>query len=492
MQPSMMEVENPNRVFKTAIASGHEIFVHFRWNFAMELNMRHQTAIAVSLAASLLSPHVLLAQTASLDTSFAGASGIRLVSTLSEVGVACEQPGVLAITGRSIATPSNQTYLRLGRDGTFVFPFANTTISGSQVGSLVQPRGLCVSDRLILARTIQGVGTDQNILVVQLNASNGSLISETLLDADLSFPGVITDTEILTGLNATPAGNALVTLLTNGIAGGTRSMLVRILPSGTPSAGNYPSLVGTGLSEHGSFAPWGASVGPDGNVWMTGEGNSTSFSQSRLVQTFVSPTSLAITSVLPAIAPPPPPAVSKPTIGRASINLPRGNLSAGLSIEAELNGSTLRRPFVNGNYIDRVSLLTLPQPSDGSGPLTISGSSVRLIDLGNGDAMYVAATGAYQQAAGGAGWYFAKIKINEFGQPLLDTTFGNAGVYVVNFPAVPGCGGPNTTLSSIMGATIFQEQLVIYGRHNVDCSGEQGFLAMLNGRIGLFKNGFED
>jgi hypothetical protein len=470
----------------------HRSFVQFGRQFALEFTMRHRRIITIGLVAGLLSPGYLPAQTASLDTSFAGASGIRLVSTISEVGAACEQPSVLTITGRSTATPSNQTYLRLGRDGAFVFPLANTPISGPQVGSLVQPRGQCIADRLILARSIQGIGADQNILVAQLNASNGSLISETVLDADLSFPGVITDVEILTGLNATPAGNALVTLLTNGTAGGTRSMIVRILPSGTPSAGNYQSIVGTGSSEHSAFAPWGASVGPDGNVWMTGEGNSTSFSQSRLVQAFVSPATLAITSVLPAIAPPPPPAVSKPTIGRASINLPRGNLSAGLSIEAELNGSTLRKPFVNGNYTDRVSLLALPQPSDSGGPLTISGSSVRLIDLGNGDAMYVAATGAYQQATGGAGWYFAKIRINEFGQPLLDTAFGNAGVYVVNFPTVAGCGGPNTTLSSIMGATIFQEQLVIYGRHNVDCSGEQGFLAMLNGRIGLFKNGFED
>jgi hypothetical protein len=455
--------------------------------------MRHWKATTVLLSVtSLVLPSQVCAQIASFDTSFGGATGIRLVSTLSEVGAACEQPGVLTITGRATGTPSNQNYLRMTRDGSFVFPLANNTVNGPQVGSVVQPRGLCIADRLILARSIQGTGADQNVLVVQLNASDGSLISQTVLDADLSFPGAITDFEIVTGLNATPAGNALVTLLTNGSAGGTRSMLVRILPSGTPSAGNYPSLIGTGLSQHGSFAPWGASVGPDGNVWITGEGNSTAFSQSRLVQAFVNPSDLSITSVLPAIAPPPPPAVSNPTIGRASINLPRGNLSAGLSIEAELNGSTLRKPFVHSNFTNGIAFLALPQPSDNNGPLTLSGSSVRLIDLGNGDAMYIAATNAYQQTAGGAGWYFAKIKINEFGQPLLDATFGTAGVYVVNFPTTTGCGGPNTTLTSIMGATIFQEQLVVYGRHNVDCSGEQGFVAMFNGRIGLYKNGFED
>jgi hypothetical protein len=437
----------------------------------------------------------LFAQIASLDTSFGGATGIRLVSTISEVGAACEQPGVLAITGRAVATPGNQTYLRMIRDGSFVFPLANTPVTGTQVGSVVQPRGLCIADRLILARTIQGVGADQNVLVAQLNAADGSIISQTLLDADLSFPGMIIDSEVVTGLNATPAGNALITLLTFGNAGnlgGTRSQLVRILPSGTPSAGVFPNLIGTGLSQHSAFAPWGASVGPDGNIWMTGEGNSVAFTQSRLVVAFVNPSNLTINSVLPAIAPPPPPAVSKPTIGRASLNLPRGNLSAGLSIEAELNGSTLRKPFMQGNSANSISFLALPEASSNNEPLTISPSSVRLVDLGNGDAMYIAATSAYQQTAGGGGWYFAKIKIDEFGQPLLDTNFGNGGVYMVNFPTTAGCGGPNTTLSSTLGATIFQEQLVVYGRHNVDCSGEQGFVAMLGGRIGLFKNGFED
>lgn len=165
--------------------------------------------------------------------------------------------------------------LLLNADGRHVGTLTRINVPAAAQGAAAQAIGACTSDgRIVIARAVEGAGSDQNIQVLRLR-NDGSLDpsfgtnGSVLIDMD-THSSVITDTEMPMGINLEADGGVLLSLGLGVIGSVYDAGLVRLGSNGLLRfARHYATLPGMTNGGTTLYAS-AAGVAADGRVWMAG------------------------------------------------------------------------------------------------------------------------------------------------------------------------------------------------------------------------------